>query len=198
LFEVQHYVAPAEQTETSRVDTFAMLRAGADPTEPQRMRLAITLMLVLVLGGSAVAWIYFDRKQQAREEKKAEVLDDNIEKRQALSAFFAKTATDVTAAEIIKLYRTNEIAAREKFLGRPLRIDGLVERVTLERVGDREFPVVYFSEGGACVFNRGPEQPELAKLKKGQRVILLGQPRGPQPGGVEHLTTHCTIDEFYE
>jgi hypothetical protein len=175
-----------------------MLRARADPAEPWRMRWVVTLMIVLLAGGSVVAWIYLDHKQEAEHDKKVEAQHAANQNAMAIHEFFSQEPVDVTAAQLIKAYRTNEVGARDQYLGKPLRIDGHVDRITVEKFGAREFPVLYFAEGGACVFNRGETQPELGKFKKGQRVTLLGQPRGPQPGGVEHLTTHCTIDEFYE
>lgn len=159
------------------------------------MRVAwVFILIAFVMGGVVLAWRYLDERQATQEHDSS---SRTIERDRNVERFFAQEPVDVTAKQLIKLWRSNEVAARERYLGRPLRIDGHVERVTVERVDDREFPVLYFSEGGACAFNWGEPQPELARLHRGQRVVVLGQPRGPW-SGVEHLTTHCTLESLYE
>lgn len=125
----------------------------------------------------------------AKNERSAEeaARDEN-----RVADFFAQTPIDVTAKELTAAFRTNEVAARQKYLGYPLRIDGHVDRVAMERADGKEFPVVYFREGGVCAFNWGETPPELAKLKPGQRVILLGQPRRAD------VTTHCSFESVDE
>lgn len=160
--------------------------------------LAITLVAVLFLAGaSVVAWTLFNDRESTGGSKLQRAEADIKAEHELVERFFAQTPVVVTAAALRKAYETNEVAAREQFLGRPLRIDGHVGRVTVELVNEKEFPVLYFREGGACAFNWGAAQPELAKLKAGQRVVVIGQPRGNKGPG-QHLTTHCSIDSWYE
>lgn len=168
------------------------------------MRVAwVFVLMAFLIGGAVLAWVYFEDRDRPdisapnHVQSNAAAARDSAREINRVADFFAQEAIDVTAKELRRAYQANEVAAREKYLGRPLRIDGHVERVAVESVGGKEFPVVYFREGGACTFNWGERQPELSKLKPGQRVTLLGQPRGADVPD-RHLTTHCSIVEYYE
>lgn len=156
------------------------------------MKLVVALLLFIFLGGAAVAWNYFESRNEPANSAavRDEYRDIQVEQ------FFAQTPVDVTAKELVRLWKTNEVAARERFLGRPLRISGHVERVSVEQLDKKEFPTLYFTEGGVCAFNWGASQPELAQLHRGQHVIVIGQPRGVRPGAVGHLTTHCRLESY--
>lgn len=105
-------------------------------------------------------------------------------------------AVDVTARTLLGTYRSNEVAAETRYQGRVLRVDGSLEWIRTEagrvivalRGGDFADDVVI------CVCEGGDDR--LAKLAKGQRVIVRGV-GGGKYAGIPGLR-NCLVDSYYE
>lgn len=78
----------------------------------------------------------------------------------------------VTAAELFSAYKANEVAADQRYKGKPLKVSGTVEEIASDVMDDA---VVQLHAGGfmeqvnASVLSKA----DAAQLSKGQRVTLL-------------------------
>lgn len=84
----------------------------------------------------------------------------------------ASDAIAVSAEELFAAYKANEIAADQRYKGKPIKVSGVVEDITSDAFDNA---VVQFQAGGFMqqVHASGLPKPAAAQLSKGERVSLL-------------------------
>lgn len=89
----------------------------------------------------------------------------------------ASDAIAVNAEELFAAYKANEIAADQRYKGKPIRVSGVIEDITSD-VFDNA--VVQFQAGGFMeqVHAGGLPNTVAAQLSKGERVSLLCKGNG--------------------
>lgn len=103
-----------------------------------------------------------------------------------------EAAIDVSAADLERAYRSNEVAADNRYRGRLLRVSGTVASIEKDIFNDPQVSLrtnAYF-EKVTCHFKG--DHPALAKLLRGQRVLLRGRGGGSMLGSP--TVRHCAID----
>lgn len=103
------------------------------------------------------------------------------------------TPLDVSARDLEAAYTANEVAADKQFRGKVLRVSGTVDRISKDILDD---PHVILRSGQplggvTCSFGSGADAA-IAKLAKGQSVVLRGMGAGSFMGGP--MLKACVID----
>lgn len=88
------------------------------------------------------------------------------------SIAYASDAIAINAEELFAAYKANEIAADQRYKGKPIRISGVIEDITSDPFDNA---VVQFQAGGFMeqVHAGGLPNTIAAQLSKGERVSLL-------------------------
>lgn len=87
----------------------------------------------------------------------------------------------VTARQLLDDYRANEIRAKQIYEGKVIRVDGVVDSIGEDLLGD---PFVSLTDGSEFSFQSvqcffaDSHRSELARLSKGDRVTLQGRGDG--------------------
>jgi hypothetical protein len=85
-------------------------------------------------------------------------------------------ATEVTATDLVKAYKANEIAANEKFKGKELLVSGTIESID---AGMSDKPTIVLKTGMDYGMNNpradlaDSDMKKAATLKKGQAIKML-------------------------
>lgn len=128
--------------------------------------LVSAVLLLVVLGGGG--YVYFSLTGQSADElRKAE--QGAAETNRYLNTI------DVTAEELLKAYRENEVAADQRFKGQTLRVSGRVNNVGKDIANNA---YVTLGESGLrsvqAFFSRATES-QLVPLTKGSQVVVEGR-----------------------
>ena len=89
----------------------------------------------------------------------------------------AEEVISITAKQLFSAYDTNEFAADEKYDGKQLKVSGMIDSIDTDIWGT---PYITLSTGKysffsvQCYFGRG-EKSDLAKLKKGNNIVIRGR-----------------------
>jgi hypothetical protein len=125
-------------------------------------------LAVLVLFGGCVGMCVVGAKGVADKEKKEK------------EAFDKQDAVKVTAAEIVSVYKANEVAGDEKFKGKKIEITGKIESID-SSIGDA--PVVRLASDvfmGVMLYDI--PKGEAAKLEKGKDATFVCKGDGELAG----------------
>jgi hypothetical protein len=128
-----------------------------------------------------------DRKEDLEDKKRVarENAEEEAKKRKELQEKLAK-AVDVT--RILRAYEANEVAADKKYDDQQLTVTGYVSSIDKGGFGG----IFVWLAGGTvgCNFGSGDED-EVAKLRRGQRVVFSCKPKGLSLG---HLMMNCSFE----
>lgn len=100
----------------------------------------------------------------------------------------------VTANELLKAYKENEVSANQKYQGKPLEVSGKIDSI---EAGLADKPYVVLKAGGEFEFVQPQahfnedEINKVANLKKGQAITLLCEGDGEVAGGP--MLSDCRI-----
>lgn len=99
----------------------------------------------------------------------------------------------VAAGDIYSAYQANEIAADQQYRNKAVEISGSIIEISENKYGD---PYVLLGDGGRyeffgvqCFFSTTAE-PELAKLAKGQKIVIQGECTGYN---IDVIVENCSI-----
>lgn len=128
--------------------------------------LIVAVILLLVLGGGG--YVYVSLTQQAASELKS------AEGAAADTNRYLNTI-DVTAAELLRAYGENEVAADQRFKGKTLRVSGRVGNVGKDIANH---PYVTLGESGlrsVQAFFSPATESQLIPLKKDTQIVVEGR-----------------------
>lgn len=154
------------------------------------------LLMVILLATTATAgwfiWQHYKGEQQARRESA------EAERALANAREDALAPIDVTPAELENAFAENEVAAIDKYIGKVVRMRGVVDAVTIEKVRDKDVLILVLQSRlqVPCVFTDTPDtRRQLASLTKGQRVTVRGVcRRGVDSFARRPLVVRCALE----
>jgi len=98
----------------------------------------------------------------------------------------------LSATELYNEYSSNEVAADSKYQGKVVVVSGRVQSIGKD-IMDNAYIVLGgggFLDGVQCMFTEGQES-SVARLSKGQQVVIKGEVAGRIVGNV--LVNKCTL-----
>jgi hypothetical protein len=158
---------------------------------------ALAVFAALAYGGARAVMWYGEAQVRSPRADKTLPMDAAAKRRFVASA----EAIDVTTGELEAAYEANEIAANKRYQGEIVRIEGVVERVADENVGDGKQPFLYFrshrrfGNGVICMFDDDPGVREsLTTLRKGRRAVVRGMGAGMIAAAGAFVAGSCVVD----
>lgn len=161
-------------------------RRRDDPPEPSSNAGKVVLIVIAVFGlfmcvgiGGCVAFIgYAARQAEKRMEEERREADES-----------KKNPIVISPTELVNEYKSNAVAADNRFKNKWLRVEGEVKRVTKHLWSETKMDVVIGSNQRfeftevQCVFE-AEATAQVMKIKAGDTVTILGRCKG-KSGDVE-------------
>lgn len=148
------------------------------------LKVAAVIVLLIVAGFSS-----------SNSEKSAIVTSNSISgKLTSATTEPAKPPIVVTAVKLSEDYKANEVAADAKYKDNPVKVSGIIYSISKD-ILDNPFVSLQGDQYGVnnvhCTFPRNDE-PELAKISKGQQITLQGSVSGKM---MDVIVNDCQIVE---